>query len=61
MQLSNVAYEFSDKAIAQRLLNENLDILPYGGHAFVNTCGNGSYFVIVVRDKKGQHVGFISF
>ena len=61
MQLTNVAYEFSSKVMAQRLMTENLDLVPYGGHAFVNTCGNGSYFVIVVRDKKGEHVGFISF
>jgi uncharacterized protein YuzB (UPF0349 family) len=61
MQLSNVAYKFSDKAVAQRLMSKNLDLVPYGGQAFVITCGNGSYFVIVVRDKKNQHVGFISF
>lgn len=61
MQLSNKGYEFSDKAIAQRVLKDNLDLVPYGGQGFVNTCGNGAYFVVVVRDKKGQHVGFISF
>ena len=61
MQLRTTAYEFSNKAVAQKLLHENLGLIPYGGHAFVNTCGNGSYFVIVVRDKKNQHVGFISF
>ena len=61
MQLRTTAYKFSNKAVAQKLLHENLGLIPYGGHAFVNTCGNGSYFVIVVRGKKGQHVGYFNW
>jgi hypothetical protein len=61
MLISQVPYEFTDKTVAVRCLNDNLDSVPYGGSGFVNECGNGSYYVIVLRGKKGEHVGFLDF
>lgn len=61
MIISHVPYEFSDKDFAKRILSSNLDLLPHKGCAFVNTCGNGTYYVIVVRDKNNQHFGYFNF